>query len=102
MPAFQGAAIQRGRGLGGVLGGFLRNIVLPTVKTVGKSLLRTGARKAAGALSDVARGSTVQAAIMRQMTPNLPRQSLKRKRVSKKSHVTKRRSPRRRQDVFDV
>ena len=27
MPAFQGAAIQRGRGLGGVLGGSLRNII---------------------------------------------------------------------------
>ena len=48
MPAFHGAAIERGRGFGGVLDGFLRNIILPTAKTIGKSLLRTEARKATG------------------------------------------------------
>ena len=39
MPAFRRDAIQCGTGLGGALGGVPRNIVLPTVKTVGKSLL---------------------------------------------------------------
>ena len=34
--------------------GYLGNIILPTAKTVGESLLQTGARKAARALSDVA------------------------------------------------
>ena len=37
-------------------GGFLRNVIVPSTKTVGKSLLRTGARKAAGVLSDVPKG----------------------------------------------
>ena len=55
MLAFQGAAIQR-QGIGRYTRFFLRNIILPTAKTVGKSLLRSGARKAAGVLSDVARG----------------------------------------------
>ena len=103
MPAFQGAAIQRGRGLGGVLGGFLRNIILPTAKTVGKSLLRTGARKAAGVLSDVARGAPIQAAFMRQMNPRTTSRGVKRKMTVGNPRAKKRRATRRKtQDIFDI
>ena len=103
MPAFQGAAIQRGRGLGGVLGGFLRNIILPTGKTVGKSLLRIRAPKAAGVLSDVARGAPIQAAFMKQMNPCPTSRGVMRNMTAGKPRATKRRATRRMtQDIFAI
>ena len=87
----------------GFFGDFLRNIILPTAKKVGKSLLRTGAQKAAGVLSDVAQGAPIHAPFMRQMNPRTAIKGVKRKMKIRKTHATKRLATRRRtQDIFDI
>jgi len=39
MPVFSGSRIQRGHGLGSILGGFFRRLVLPFVKNNAKNVL---------------------------------------------------------------
>ena len=59
MPPCVGVPIQYGRGLGGILSGIIRRGILPLTQSVGKSLLRTGAKHAEGVLKDVSRGSSM-------------------------------------------
>jgi hypothetical protein len=44
VPVFIGKYSQRGYGFGSILAGLARNIILPTVKTLGKSLVKTAGR----------------------------------------------------------
>lgn len=73
-PVFQGYAVQRGRGLGSLLGGLMRTIIpmaksalLPAAKSVGKSLVRHGARHAAKALKSVSRGQSLKSAVKQEV-----------------------------------
>ena len=60
MPACEGVPIHYGRGLGGILSGIFRWGILPLAQSVGKSLLRTGAKHAEAVLKDVSRGSSLK------------------------------------------
>ena len=88
-PVYQGGppymGMQRGRGFGSVLGSIFRNVVVPAAKNVGKSLLRTGLKKASRAMRDVADGHRVADAISNQITP--------RQRQPRKQPQTRRRQP---------
>lgn len=73
-PVFQGYAVQRGRGFGSLLGGLLKSIIpmarsaiVPAAKSVGKSLVRHGARHAAKALKSVSRGESLKSAVKKQV-----------------------------------
>lgn len=59
---YSGTRTQGGRGLGGVLGGLFKNIIVP----IGKKLLGIGVQKTAGALEDVAAGKSVKTAFKDQ------------------------------------
>ena len=62
-PVFSGKAYQSGRGFGSVMSSMFRNFIVPMAKTAGKSLLRTGLRKTANIMNEVAAGQTVGNAI---------------------------------------
>ena len=61
--------MQRGRGFGSVLGSIFRNVVVPTAKSVGKSLLKTGLRKASNVMRGVAEGQNVGEALAEEFVP---------------------------------
>ena len=61
--------MQRGRGFGSVLGSIFRNVVVPAAKTVGKSLLRTGLKKASNVMRGVADGQHIGEAMVQEFIP---------------------------------
>jgi len=50
---FAGRRFQRGQGLGSILGGFVRRLVLPFFKTNAKSMLKNAAKTGVEVASDV-------------------------------------------------
>ena len=75
IPVYTGyAGIQRGSGLGSVLGAVarglvpvLRSTVAPVARRVGKTLLRQGVRHAGRALKSVSRGQSIKKAVSREL-----------------------------------
>jgi len=53
---FAGRRFQRGHGLGSILGGFIRRLVLPFFKTNAKSMLKNAAKTGVEVASDVIDG----------------------------------------------
>jgi len=53
---FAGRRFQRGHGLGSILGGFIRGLVLPFFKTNAKSMLKNAAKTGVEVASDVIDG----------------------------------------------
>lgn len=85
LPIFVGSATQRGRGFGSLLGGLLKNAIIPLARTgirqlapvarqVGRQVLRVGKKQAVRALKDVVRGRNVRDAVMNRMIEPLVRQ----------------------------
>ena len=68
-PVFAGRAYQRGRGFGSVMSSLFRNLVVPAAKSVGKSILRTGLRKASNVMRGVADGKNIKQAVMQEVAP---------------------------------
>ena len=66
--------VQRGAGFGSILGSIFRNVVVPTAKSVGKSLLKTGLKKASNVMRGVAEGQNVGDAMIQEFIPRQPRQ----------------------------
>ena len=66
--------MQRGRGFGSVLGSIFRNVVVPTAKSVGKTLLKTGLRKASNVMRGVADGQNIGEAVAQEFIPQQTRQ----------------------------
>jgi len=56
IPVFVGRRFQRGHGLGSILGGFVRRLVLPFLKTNAKSMLKNAARTGMEVADDVIQG----------------------------------------------
>jgi len=56
IPVFAGKRFQRGHGLGSILGGFIRRLVLPFFKTDAKSMLKNAAKTGVEVASDVIDG----------------------------------------------
>ena len=120
MPTFQGPNLQRGYGLGGILGGLLRSampLLKQGAKVLGKHALKTGVNIATDALA----GQSLKAATKRRLQESgktLGRQvvnrmrgggrgrkqnkSIKRKRTSGPKVISrKRKIQRRSRDIFD-
>lgn len=68
-PVYVGRAYQRGRGFGSVMSSLFRNLVVPAAKSVGKSLLRTGLKKASNVMRGVADGKNIRQAVMEEVAP---------------------------------
>ena len=79
-PIFSGRAYQKGRGFGSVMSSLFRNLVVPAAKSVGKSLLRTGLKKASNVMRGVADGQNIRQAVMHEVAPmaNMMRQVTRR------------------------
>jgi len=53
IPVFAGRRFQRGHGLGRILGGFFRRLVLPFIKTHGKGMLTSALKTGMEVADDV-------------------------------------------------
>ena len=60
MPVFSGARIQRGHGLGSILDGFFRRLVLPFVKNNAKNVLTNAVKTGMEVADDVLEGRSLR------------------------------------------
>ena len=60
IPVFAGRRFQRGHGLGSILGGFFRRLVLPFFKTHGKRMLANAVKTGMEVADDVLEGKSVK------------------------------------------
>jgi len=58
IPVFVGKRFQRGHGLGSILGGFVRRLVLPFIKSNAKNMLKTAAKTGVEVAGDVIDGQS--------------------------------------------
>jgi len=74
MPVFSGARIQRGHGLGSILGGFFRSLVLPFVKNNDNNVLLTNAVKTGMEVADdVLEGRSLKESAKRRVPVGIKR-----------------------------
>ena len=60
IPVFAGARFQRGHGLGSILGGFFRRLVLPFFKANGKQMLANAVKTGMEVADDVLEGKSMK------------------------------------------
>jgi len=60
MPVFAGSSTQRGHGLGSILGGFFRRLVLPLVKNNAKNMLTNAVKTGMEVADDVLEGRSLK------------------------------------------
>lgn len=94
-PVFIGSSYQRGRGFGSIMASLFRNVIVPTAKKyavpVLKSVVKTGARRTANVLSNVASGRGIKEAFIDEFNPSTTQQgsgNRKRKRIARTSRKT--------------
>ena len=73
MPVFSGARIQRGHGLGSILGGFFRRLVLPFVKNNAKNVLTNAVNTCVEVADDVLAGRSLKDSAKRRVTAGIKR-----------------------------
>jgi len=103
IPVFAGRRFQRGHGLGSILGGFFRRLVLPFFKTHGKGMLANALKTGMEVADDVLEGQSLKESAKRRVPAGIKRtvQSLSRQSgsgVKRKRIVLKRK--RRPRDIF--
>jgi len=114
IPVFAGSKFQRGHGLGSILGGFFRRLVLPFLKTNGKMMLENAMKTGVDVASDVIDGKSFKSSVkshvpagIKRTASNLKFQSgsgvgrVKRTRKRRK-HDTSSSRKRRKRDVFST
>ena len=103
IPVLAGARIQRGHGLGSILGGFFRRLVLPFFKNNGKRMLSNAVKTGMEVADDVLEGQSFKESAKKRVPAGIKRtvqnldwqsgSGIKRRRV-------KRRKRRKRGDLF--
>jgi len=73
MPVFAGARIQRGHGLGSILGGFFRRLVLPFVKNNAKNVLTNAVKTGMEVADDVLEGRSLKESAKRRVPTGIKR-----------------------------
>jgi len=73
MPVFAGARIQRGHGLGSILGGFFRRLVLPFVKSNAKNVLTNAVKTDMEVADDVLEGRSLKESAKRRVPAGIKR-----------------------------
>jgi len=73
MPVFSGARIQRGHGLGSILGGFFRRLVLPFVKNHVKDVLTNAVKTGMEVADDVLEGRSLKESAKRRVPAGIKR-----------------------------
>lgn len=105
IPVFAGSRFQRGHGLGSILGGFFRRLVLPFFKNNGKQMLTNAVKTGLEVADDVLEGQSLKASAKKRVPAGIKRtvQNLnwqsgsgaKRRRRSRKTRIK-----RRKRDIF--
>ena len=80
IPVFAGRRFQRGHGLGNILGGFIRRLVLPFFKTHGKGMLASALKTGMDVSDDVLEGQSLKESAKKRVPAGIKRtvQSLSR------------------------
>jgi len=73
MPVFSGARIQRGHGLGSILGGLFRCLVLPFVKSNAKNVLTNAVKTGMEVADDVLEGRSLKESAKRRVPAGIKR-----------------------------
>ena len=73
MPVFAGARIQRGHGLGSILNGFFRRLVLPFVKNNAKNVLTNAVKTGMEVADNVLEGRSLKEPAKRRVTAGIKR-----------------------------
>jgi len=99
---FAGRRFQRGHGLGSILGGFVRRLVLPFFKTNAKSMLKNAAKTGVEVASDVIDGRSFSDSVKDRVPTGIKRGV---EEIVFQSTPAKQRRPvprrrRRRRDIF--
>jgi len=102
IPVFAGRRFQRGHGLGNILGGFIRHLVLPFFKANAKSMLKNAAKTGVEVTSDVTDGRSFSNSVKERVPTGIKRGV---EEIAFQSAPAKRRRPaprrhRRRRDIF--
>jgi len=109
IPVFAGRRFQRGHGLGSILGGFVRRLVLPFFKTNAKSMLENAARTGIEVADDVIQGRKFKDSVKNRVPVGIKRgiediafQSppAKRRRGATESNTRRRRRRGYQRDIF--
>jgi len=99
IPVFAGRRFQRGHGLGSILGGFFRRLVLPFFKTHGKRMLANAVKTGMEVADDVLEGKSVKDSAKSRIPAGIKRAVFSLGNQSG-SGTRKRRTKRRRRDIF--
>jgi len=99
IPVFAGRRFQRGHGLGSILSGFFRQLVLPFFKAHGKHILANTLKTGMEVADDVLEGKSVKESVKKRIPAGIKRTVIGLDRQSG-SGVHKRRKLRRRRDIF--
>lgn len=96
IPVFAGRRFQRGHGLGSILGGFFRRLVLPFFKTHGKGMLTSALKTGMEVADDVLEGRSLKESAKKRVPSGIKRtmeglirqsgSGVKRRRITKKRH----------------
>lgn len=121
LPYYKGPPYMRGHGLGGLLSGVLRSTIVPMLKNTGKTLLREGIKTGTEILSDAIGGKSIKTSASERIGQSAQRLTKKAtKRIKqrlnstqsflppppgipikrKRKNQTKKRSVRRKRDIF--
>ena len=73
IPVFVGKRFQRGHGLGSILSGFVRRLVLPFFKTNAKSMLKNAAKTGVEVASDVIDGRSFTDSVKNRVPAGIKR-----------------------------
>jgi len=100
IPVFAGSRVQRGHGLGSILGGFFRRLVLPFLKTNSKTMLENAMKTGMDVANDVIDGKSFKDSVKTHVPAGIKRtaRNLKFQSGSGVGRVKKRK--RRRRDIF--
>ena len=102
IPVFAGRRFQRGHGLGSILGGFFRRLVLPFIRTHGKNMLTSALKTGMEVADDVLEGQSFKESAKRRVPEGIKRtmQNVIRQSGSGGGRVKRQRRKRRQYDVF--
>ena len=95
---FAGRRFQRGHGLGSILGGFFRRLVLPFFKAHGKHMLANAVKTGMEVADDVLEGQSVKESAKKRIPAGIKRTVLSLSGQS--GSGVRRRRKRRRRDIF--
>jgi len=104
IPVFVGRKFQRGHGLGSILGGFVRRLVLPFFQAHGKRMLKNAAKTGLEVAGDVMEGRSFGDSVKSRIPAGIKRGVedivIQSKRPRGTTTTSSKRHRRRRRDIF--